>query len=111
MFLCVGMGFCVVTVCMGPSEQDNMISHGADTMDAIYVGLLFLDAVFSGGKGVILFAVFGLEFHTVIKPLILWVKALRSLYKDPHHIIEDDPRLYHWTLRLFQKILCTIKAK
>ena len=111
MFLCVGMGFCVVTVCMGPSEQDNMISHGADTMDAIYVGLLFLDAVFSGGKGVILFAVFGLEFHTVIRPLILWVKSLRSLYKDPHHIIEDDPRLYHWTLRLFQKILCTIKTK
>ena len=105
------MGFCVVTVCMGPSEQDNMISHGADTMDAIYVGLLFLDAVFSGGKGVILFAVFGLEFHTVIKPLILWVKALRSLYKDPHPIIEDDPRIYHWTLRLFQKILCTIKTK
>ena len=105
------MGFCVVTVCMGPSEQDKMISHAADTMDAIYVGLLFLDAVFSGGKGIILFAVFGLEFHTVIKPLILWVKTLRSLYKDPHPIIEDDPRIYHWTLRSFQKILYTIKAK
>ena len=105
------MGFCVVTVCMGPSEQDNMIRDPRDTMDAIYVGLLFLDAVFSGGKGVILFAVFGLELHTVIKPLILWVKALRSLYKDPHPIIEGDPRIYHWTLRLFQKMLSTIKAK
>ena len=86
-------------------KNDDLNQHGTmGSMDAIYVGLVFLDAVAVGGKGFIMFAVFGLEFEIVIKPLVIWVKTVKSLYSVPPTQREDDPRLYHWTLRYAAKI-------
>ena len=80
-----------------------------DELDATYIGMVFLDTVFVGGKGVIMFAVFGLEYETVIKPFFKWCKTIKSLYSDPAQETEDDPRLYHWTLLLVSKLFNNMK--
>ena len=80
-------------------------------MDAIYIGIVFINTLFMGGKGIIIFAVFGLEYDTVIKPLIKWVSTVQSLYKEPDLVNEDDPRLYHWTLYLIQRLFRVVPRK
>ena len=89
---------------MGPNKED-----AEEDMDATYIGMVFLDAVFVGGKGIILFAVFGLEYETVIKPFVTWCKTAKSLYSKPPKENKDDPRLNHWTLRLMLRIFSFIK--
>lgn len=80
-----------------------------EDMDATYIGMVFLDAVFVGGKGCIMFAVFGLEYETVIKPFVTWCKTAKSLYTDPPAECKDDERLYHCTMRLVLNVFTLIK--
>ena len=89
---------------MGPSSEEDM-----DEMDATFIGMVFLDAVFVAGKGCILFAVFGLEYDTVIKPFVTWCKTVKSLSTNPPGDNKDDPRLYHWTLRCALSVITFIK--
>ena len=42
-----------------------------------------MNAVFVTGRGIIIFAVFGLEYDTVIKPMIRLFDIVRALYNDP----------------------------
>ena len=56
-----------------------MDPNSKEKMDATYIGMVFLDIVFVGGKGVIMFAVFGLEYETVIKPIFKWETLLIKL--------------------------------
>ena len=87
-----------------------MDPESKDEMDATYIGMVFLDTVFVVGKGVIMFAVFGLEYETVIKPFFKWCKTVKSLYKHPAKETEEDPRLYHWTLPLTSKLFNVLKS-
>ena len=88
------------------NSQTNctILKHEEDELDAAYVGMVFLNALFAGGRGIVIFAIFGLEYDTVIKPLIKWSKTVQSLYRNPPSEKEDDSRLYHWTLHLVSKI-------
>ena len=116
MHLFLGIGFTLVsgfkddTGSQGSKNTTNSqtncatLEHADDEMDAAYVGMVFLNALFAGGRGIVIFAVFGLEYDTVTKPLIKWGKTVQSLYRKPPSEKEDDSRLYHWTLRLVSKI-------
>ena len=88
------------------TEED---SDTEEDMDATYIGMVFLDAVFVGGKGCIMFAIFGLEYETVIKPFVIWCKTAKSLYTKPPSENKDDQRLYHWSLRLVLRIFTFVK--
>ena len=92
---------------MHPENSD--VSNSDEDMDATYIGMVFLDAVFVGGKGCIMFAVFGLEYETVIKPFVTWCKIAKSLNSDPPAESKDDARLYHWTLRAVLNVFTLIK--
>ena len=74
-----------------------------DEPDAIYVAITFLDTFFNYGQGIIVFAFFGLESKFVYQPLLKWVNTVQNLYQEPINI-DDDPRLYHWTLKVIEKI-------
>ena len=57
---------------------------------ATYVGIIFLNTIFVEGKGVIMFALFGLGYETVIEPFFQWCKALKSLDSRPPKETEEE---------------------
>ena len=99
-----------MSVFKGPNNTKDL-NHEDDELDAMYVGILFLNAVFVAGRGIMVFAVFGLEYETVIKPLIKWCKTVRSLHKEPPSENWKDARLYHWTLTLIARLFSIIPRR
>ena len=57
---------------------------------ATYIGIIFLNSIFVEGQGVIMFAVFGLEYETVIEPFLQWCKSLKSLYSRTPKETEEE---------------------
>ena len=112
MTLILGIGFTAVSGFKG--DQGNQgsnstnndkinytsLQHAEDEVDAAYVGMVFLNALFAGGRGIVIFAIFGLEYDIVIQPLVKWCRTVHSLYIEPPTEKKDDPRLYNWTLYL-----------
>ena len=105
-FLFSALGFCIATIVF----QDETDTNPKEKADAIYIGISFFDAFLNCCNGLVVFGLFGLETSLVIDPLVKWVGTIQDLYyKRP--LNADDPRLYHWTLRISANFIDLLPAE
>ena len=105
------IGFCIATIIHQNFHSHHNNTNGNDTQlgihdDDIYIDLAHFDTIFNYGQGIMVFAFFGLESKFVFKPLLKWFDSIQALYHErgTENDGYDDPRLYHWTLKLASKI-------